>query len=91
MLTNDSMVYARVGVVKTKFNVKADVSSLGDESSNETVTGGQLGLGLQTKVTQKVDLRGEYVYTGYNSFHAVGEKVNASSGQATVGVVYNFS
>lgn len=91
MLTDNTMVYARVGIVKTKFNVKSDLETIEDESENTTVAGGQFGLGMQTKVARNMDLRGEYVYTNYNSFHSFGNKINASSGQANVGVVYSFS
>lgn len=90
MLSDNTMLYARAGVVKTKFNVKAEVPGA-SSSDNNTVSGAQFGLGLQTKVTQKMDLRGEYVYTDYNTFHSLGNKIEATSGQANFGLVYNIS
>jgi outer membrane immunogenic protein len=91
MLSENTMLYGRLGVVKTKFNEKAQIPGVPSLSENNTVTGGQFGLGLQTKVTQKMDLRGEYIYTDYNSFHSLDSKVNASSGQANIGIVYNIA
>lgn len=35
-------------------------------------TGGQLGLGLQTRISDKWDIRGEYVYTGKAIFEGFG-------------------
>jgi len=89
MLTNDTMLYARAGVVNSLFNVKAEAFGL-EDSNDKRATGGQFGLGLKTKLTQKVDLRGEYSYTNYKSFKVDDVKVNPSSGQATVGLVYNL-
>jgi hypothetical protein len=37
-----------------------------------------------------MDVRGEYSYTTYRSFDVLNEKINAGSGQATVGIVYKF-
>jgi opacity protein-like surface antigen len=35
-------------------------------------TGGQLGLGVQTNLTEKFDLRAEFVYTGQGVYHNFG-------------------
>lgn len=65
MLSDSTMLYGRAGVVRSKFN----------SHGGNLVNGGQLGLGLQTRLTQNVDLRGEYVYTKYHSF-----SMNAGNG-----------
>jgi opacity protein-like surface antigen len=59
MLNDRTLAFVRAGLVNTRF------SDLG-----KTKAGAQFGLGLQTGLTQNVDLRGEYDYTAYRSFHA---------------------
>lgn len=56
MLNDRTLAFARLGVVRTRFS---DIST--------TQTGGQLGFGLQTSLTQSIDLRGEYDFTAYRS------------------------
>lgn len=76
MLSDRTMGYVRGGIVKSRFN-----------NASESVTGGQLGLGLQTSMTQNVDLRGEYVYTAYRSVGAVS---SPKADQANLGLIYKF-
>lgn len=75
MISDHTMTYARLGVVKTRFT-----------NYSKTVTGGQIGLGLQTSVTQNWDLRGEYDYTKYNKFSGI----SASTDAFNLGLVYKF-
>lgn len=58
MLSDHTMAFARAGVVRTRFS-----------SANASKTGAQFGLGLQTSLTQNIDIRGEYDYTAYQSFN----------------------
>lgn len=89
MLTDHTMVYGRLGVVRASFNVNASVP--GETSNtNDSVTGGQAGLGVQTNLMQNLDLRGEYVYSDYNSFTESGVKTSPTSDQFNVGLVYKF-
>lgn len=95
MLTDNTMGYARVGIVRTRFDVKqtthVDPTDIFQDGSDQnTVTGGQFGLGVQTKLTNNFDLRGEYVYNTYHSFNTMDNKIDPSSGYATVGFVYKF-
>lgn len=76
MITDYVLGYVRAGVVRTRF------SDIGKNS-----TGWQIGLGGQTNVYQNWDVRGEYVYTAYNSLTLIG-KPQAS--QFNLGVVYKF-
>ncbi|EKD69946.1 MAG: hypothetical protein ACD_46C00691G0002 [uncultured bacterium] len=76
MLSDRTLAFARAGVVRTRFT---DVSS--------TATGGQVGLGLQTSLTQSLDVRGEYDFTAYRSVSSVSAP---RSDAATVGLVYKF-
>ena len=57
MLSDYTITYLRLGLVKSHFS-----------SGSENVTGGRVGLGLETSLTQNIYLRGEYDYTGYRSF-----------------------
>jgi len=56
MLSDHTVAFARAGIVRSRFS---------DLSKNQT--GGQFGLGLQTGLTQNVDLRGEYDFSAYRS------------------------
>lgn len=89
LLSQNTMAYARLGVVQTGFKLESD-SPLGNSSKNETVTGGQAGLGLQTHLTKNLDLRGEYDFTAYKSFDSGDDTIKPSSGQAKVGLVYHI-
>lgn len=75
MLSDHTMTYARLGLVETRFT-----------HYNETVTGGQVGLGIQTSVTQNWDLRGEYDYTSYQKFKSISGTTDAFN----LGLVYKF-
>ncbi len=75
MLSDHTMGYARLGVVKTRFTGLSD-----------TATGGQIGLGLQTSITQNWDLRGEYDYTDYRRVSGVSPQADAFN----LGFVYKF-
>ncbi len=75
MISDHTMTFARLGVVKSRFT-----------NYGESVAGGQAGLGIQTALTQHVDLRGEYDYSKYNKFSGVSAKSDAFN----VGLVYKF-
>lgn len=75
MLSDHTMTYARLGVVKSRFT-----------NNSATVFGGQAGLGIQTSLTQNWDLRGEYDYTAYNKVSNVSPKADAFN----MGLVYKF-
>ncbi|TAK72013.1 MAG: porin family protein [Gammaproteobacteria bacterium] len=80
MLSDHTLAFGRVGAVKTRFS-----------DQDKSTTGTQLGLGLQTSVTQNVDLRGEYDFTAYNSFTSGNERISAPRSDAfNLGVVYKF-
>lgn len=59
MLSDKTLAFARIGLVNTRFT----------DQDARTKPGAQFGIGLQTAVTQNVDLRGEYDYTAYRSFN----------------------
>lgn len=96
MLTDMTMAFVRLGYVRTRFDVKETYNIKpidllpSEDSEQNTVNGGQFGLGMQTKLTDNLDLRGEYNYSSYHTFHSLDNKIDPSSGQATVGLVYKF-
>lgn len=87
MLNERTLAYARIGVIRSRF---------ANFSSGRIRTGGQFGAGLQTCLTQNLDLRGEYDYVTYNT----GKIWTANNtknyliphmDQFTLGLVYKFS
>ncbi len=71
-----TMGYLRIGVVRSKFT-----------NGDTEITGGQIGLGMQTNLCQNWDLRGEYVYTGYGSSGTIS---SPKADLFSLGVVYKF-
>jgi outer membrane autotransporter protein len=65
MLSDHTMAYGRVGVVRSRFEFSNSTPGTTDVRKN--INGGQIGLGLQTSLTQNLDLRGEYDYTKYKT------------------------
>lgn len=74
-MTEDSLIYLRVGAGTTKFS-----------TPNSWSTTGVLGLGLQVAVCQNWDVRGEYVYGFYRNM-SVG---TPRSQQFNLGAIYKF-
>ena len=76
MISDRTIGYARLGVIESRFSTPGTAR-----------LGGQAGLGMQTNVCQNWDLRGEYVYSKYNSVRGVS---SPNSDAFNVGVVYRF-
>lgn len=90
MLNNATMAFARVGIVRTRFDAQQS-SVVAANSQNHMMTGGQMGVGLQTCVAPNLHVRGEYDYTQYGSATFAGNKMSPRNGQANVGLVYTFN
>lgn len=89
----DTLIYARMGLIKTRFELTQNPAPnfYGAQSTTgNTVTGGQLGAGVQTGVTKHVDIRGEYVYSAYRSFSAFNNKISPNNNQVNMGLVYKI-
>jgi opacity protein-like surface antigen len=71
MLSNNTMLYGRLGMIRSKF-------------STRSANGGQLGLGMETRMAQNVALRGEYIYTAYHY------SSSPKSDQFNLGLIYKF-
>ena len=78
MLTQHTMAYARIG---------AEVSRNTNGSANHV--GSQLGLGLQTSLTPKWDIRGEYIRTSNTGDFNYSSNMIGS--QLNLGLVYKFN
>lgn len=82
LILDNLIGYLRLGVVKTHFS--------SDGSSN----GGQMGLGLEAALTESWDLRGEYIYSFYQSTAgcnpAPGTLGSVKSDQFNIGLMYKF-
>ena len=79
LLSDHTMLYARAGLVNSSYDGYGHI---------ENISGLQAGLGLQTSLTQKVDLRAEYVYSNYE--RAFNNDFKPSTDQVNLGVVYKF-
>ena len=80
LLSESTVGYVRLGIVRTQFT-----------DANSTRTGAQLGAGLQTNVTQNVDVRGEYDYYSYSSFNGnVGRYGSPTTDSFSVALIYKF-
>lgn len=101
-MTDATMLYAKAGVVATRFELTENATNAGvntgsyinNGSSAQTIGGGRLGLGVQTAVNKNVDFRGEFVHTAYNSFSTFGapfkNSVRPSNNQLNFGLAYKF-
>lgn len=77
MLSDHTLAFARAGVVRTRFS-----------DARTSKNGAQFGLGLQTSLTQNVDLRGEYDFTAYRSIPAYASKPRQDA--FNLSLVYKF-
>lgn len=76
LLSDHTLAYGRIGVVRSQFS---------EAKSNSN--GAQFGFGLQTCLTQNIDLRAEYDFTAYKS---VGLVSSPRQDAVNVGLVYKF-
>jgi len=80
MISDHTMAFARLSLMRTHFTPSAAGSS--------QASGVQLGVGLQTSLTQNWDLRGEYDYTGYKTVSGVSGSPRGDDFR--LGLVYKF-
>lgn len=85
MLNDHTVAFLRAGLVRTHFS-----------NLDKYSTGGQLGLGLQTSVTQHLDVRGEYDFTAYSAVNTAAKtggwinSIAPRSDTTTLSLVYKF-
>jgi opacity protein-like surface antigen len=83
LLSEHTMLYGRAGLINSSYKESSDFG----HNDTTTSTGLQAGLGLQTSLTQNIDIRGEYVYSNFEHF---GNDVKPTTDQVNLGVVYKF-
>jgi opacity protein-like surface antigen len=76
MFSDHTLGYVRAGLVRSHFS-----------TGNQMRNGGQLGAGIQTNISPNIDLRGEYVFTGYNTVRNAG---SPRSDAFKLGILYKF-
>lgn len=83
MLSDRTLAFARAGIVRARF-----------PKQNSNSTGGEIGAGLQTSLTQCLDLRAEYDFIAYRSVSGrtggVNYSVSPRSDQFNLGLIYKF-
>jgi opacity protein-like surface antigen len=90
-IATDTVLFVRAGLVRTHFALTQAVpASSSSSTAANTVTGGQAGLGLALSLSKILALRGEYIYSGYQSFTAYGNKVSPHNNQLFASFTYKF-
>jgi opacity protein-like surface antigen len=79
MLTNQTLSFLRFSLLRAR------ASTL-----STSPNGGQVGLGMQTGLTQNVDVRMEYDYTFFRGFSRGGTSIGLRSDQFLLGLLYKF-
>lgn len=77
LLSENTLAFVRAGVVRSSFTNVSEMS-----------TGGQFGLGLETALTQAMNVRGEYDFTAYRTAATVGAP---RSDAFMLGLIYKLS
>ncbi len=77
LLCDHTLSYLRLGILSARF---PDVAT--------SSTGGQVGFGLQTSLTQNVDIRGEYGFIAYRKL--AGTSASPRSDQFVLSAIYKF-
>lgn len=76
-LNDSTMIYGRLGAVKSYFT-----------GPSKNVTGGQIGVGVQTCLSPTWNVRGEYIHTAYRSVSAdIGAPKSNTVG---IGLIHTF-
>jgi opacity protein-like surface antigen len=86
LVTTDTTMFTRFGIVRTHFKFKANPGG----SANDTVTGGQAGIGLALALSKNLDLRGEYTYNFYQTYDALNYSIASNGSQLSVAFAYKF-
>jgi opacity protein-like surface antigen len=89
-ITDGAILYARLGVVRTNFQIHDSSPVEITPSSNTNITGSQAGAGVQVAIAPSLDVRGEYVYSLYGSSSNSDGRFTPRNSQANIGIVYKF-
>ena len=85
-------IYGRIGAIRTRFELHQNNVPAGSTSNlnRNTVTGGELGIGIQGSVARNLALRAEYDYLAYRTFTSFQNKIITRDNLFKVGMVYTF-
>jgi opacity protein-like surface antigen len=89
-IATDTVLFVRAGLIRTHFELTQALPAASSSTAANTVTGGQVGLGLALNLSKTLVLRGEYIYSGYQSFIAYGNKVYPHNNQLFASFTYKF-
>ncbi|MCM8730735.1 outer membrane protein [Hephaestia sp. GCM10023244] len=84
MINDSTAVYARGGVIDTRFKLSDGVDTYANSQ-----TGFQYGGGIETRVGSKASVRVEYIANDYNSA-GIGNGVKVGNGQVRAGASFRF-
>lgn len=79
MLNNETLGYVRLAGVRTQF-----------KDPNESISGAQIGFGLNTSIMPNVFVRGEYSITCYQDLHRMGQKRSPRTDGGNIDLIYKF-
>jgi opacity protein-like surface antigen len=89
-ITDGALIFGRIGVVRTYFQVNDSSAIMSTPSSSNSITGSQAGAGVQLAMTPSLDARAEYIYSIYGSTNNADGKFTPRNNQANLGLVYKF-
>lgn len=93
-LGNNSLIYIRLGAVRTLLNIDDRVvmpGSGGHQTFNEWIDGIRYGIGMETGIFNQLSLRGEFTRTTYGSEGSnLGTRFAATQSQFMLGLIYHF-
>ena len=93
LLNEHTLAYGRIGAVETHFESLVSVSLMPRGTlKGRNQPGVELGIGLQTVITEHVDARLEFTHTYYKSFKIQHNtySIHPLSDRANIGIVYKF-
>lgn len=94
-LNSTSLLYGRIGYVRTAFKIQEiGTSPAGNLSvpTNKWGNGVQYGIGLETAIHPCVSLRGEYTFTSYSSIASdVNTRFSSANNQFVLSAIYRFA
>lgn len=95
-LNNTSLLYGRIGYLRTDFKDNQFGTIAGvlhyNNSNSQWKNGFNYGLGIETLVYDNLSLRGEYTYTQYGSFSSSSvTSFTPSNNQFVLGLLYHFA
>lgn len=94
-LSDSSLVFAKVGYVRTNFQTSESINVTGDvysTSPDNWQNGFEYGLGMENAITDQISLKSDFTYTSYTKFQSTrGTNYRPSNTQFNLGVVYHFA